>query len=449
MSNKNDRMEKKMTSTAFLTDQYELTMLSAALKDGTAHRKATFELFARKLPKGRAYGVVAGTERALKAVRNFRFTKKQLSFLEKNSIVDADTINYLRDYRFTGNITGYREGDVFFPFSPILTVHGTFADAVLIETILLSIMNYDSAIASAAARMVQAAAGVPVFELGSRRAHEQAAVAATRAAYITGFAATSNLEAGVKYGIPTMGTSAHAFTLAHVDEKKAFQSQIDALGVKTTLLVDTYNIEQGIRNAVEVAGTELGGIRIDSGDLVEETLKARTLLDELGAVNTKIILSSDIDEYIIEALNKAGAKVGGIGAGTKVVTGSGNPTSGMVYKLVEIEAADGTMTPVAKKAEGKVSVGGTKTVTRLYANNNITAEKITINGGENNYEDNVTIPLMVAGKIVHKPTLEETREFHKNTMKLLTNEDKSLYYEGTALSAYDLTVNTTDKENTK
>lgn len=442
-------MEKKMTSTAFLTDQYELTMLAAALKDGTAHRKATFELFARKLPTGRAYGVVAGTARALKAVRNFRFTNKQLAFLEKRNIVDTATITYLRNYRFTGNITGYREGDIFFPFSPILTVHGTFADAVLIETILLSIMNYDSAIASAAARMVQAADGIPVFELGSRRAHEQAAVAATRAAYITGFAATSNLEAGEKYGIPTMGTSAHAFTLAHVDEKKAFASQIAALGVNTTLLVDTYNIEQGIRNAVEVAGTELGGIRIDSGDLVEETLKARTLLDELGAVNTKIILSSDIDEYIIEALNTAGAKVGGIGAGTKVVTGSGSPTSGMVYKLVEIEAEDGTMTPVAKKAEGKVSVGGTKTVTRIYVNDTIATENISINGGENNYADNVTVPLMAAGKIVHKPTLEETREFHKETMKKLTNEATSLYYEGKALSAYDLTVNTTDKENTK
>jgi nicotinate phosphoribosyltransferase len=438
MSNtKNNKKEVTMTSTAFLTDQYELTMLQAALQDGTAHRKATFELFARKLPKGRGYGVVAGTERALKAVKKFRFTEKQLAFLAKNDIVNADTIEYLRAYKFKGDIVGYREGDVFFPYSPIMTVHATFADAVLIETILLSIMNYDSAIASAASRMVQAAEGIPVFELGSRRAHEAAAVSATRAAYLVGFKATSNLEAGLKYGIPTMGTSAHAFTLAHADEKKAFASQISALGVGTTLLVDTYNIEQGIRNAVEIAGTELGGIRIDSGDLVEETLKARILLDSLGAVNTKIVLSSDIDEYIIADLVAKGCKVGGIGAGTKVVTGSGFPTSGMVYKLVEIEGENGEMIPVAKKAENKVSVGGTKTVTRLFYKGEFAGEIISVNKPE--YTNNVTVTLMKNGKIVVKPTLDESAAYHTKVMTTFAAKYKALDIQDTPVpSSYEI-----------
>lgn len=425
MSNKQSRESKTMTSTAFLTDQYELTMLQAALKDGTAHRKATFELFARKLPTGRGYGVVAGTERAMKAVKKFRFTNKQLAFLEKNNIVDAETIDYLRTYKFKGDIVGYREGEVFFPYSPILTVKATFADSVLLETVLLSIYNYDSAIASAAARMVQAANGIPVFELGSRRAHEQAAVSAARAAYIAGFAGTSNLEAGLEYGIPTMGTSAHAFTLAHADEKKSFISQVASLGVNTTLLVDTYNIEQGIRNAVEVAGPNLGGIRIDSGDLVEETLKARKLLDELGAPNAKIILSSDIDEYIIAELVANGCKVGGIGAGTKVVTGSGSPTSGMVYKLVEIEGDNGEMIAVSKKAEGKVSVGGEKSVIREYdAESYLKGENIHTQA--NLHDDNVLITLIKGGKITHTPTLEAVKLYHAQVMSTLTMERKAL-----------------------
>ena len=414
-----------MTSTAFLTDQYELTMLQAALRDGTAHRKATFELFARNLPSGRGYGVVAGTERAIKAIKKFRFNKKQLEFLAANNIVDTDTTDYLRNYKFKGDIIGYREGDVFFPFSPILTVRATFGDGVLIETILLSIMNYDSAIASAASRMVQAAQGIPVFELGSRRAHEKAAVAASRAAYIAGFNGTSNLEAGRKYGIPTMGTSAHAFTLVHKDEKKAFASQISALGVGTTLLVDTYNTEQGIRNAVEIGGPHLGGIRIDCGDLIKETLKARVLLDELGNKDTKIILSSDIEEYIIADLVAAGCKIGGIGAGTKVVTGSGFPTSGMVYKLVEIEDDDGTMITVAKTSENKVSVGGLKNVARTYdINGKIENEIISLDIP--NVKDGVLVEHIKNGNATHTPTLNEIRLYHEQVMFTLSKEYKAL-----------------------
>jgi nicotinate phosphoribosyltransferase len=174
------------------------------------------------------------------------------------------------------------------------------------------------------------------------------------------------MEAGLRYGVPTTGTSAHAFTLAFADEKDAFRAQVNALGKDTTLLVDTYDIPQGIRNAVEIAGTELGGIRIDSGDLHEETVNARKLLDELGAHKTKIVLSSDIDEYTISELLERGTPVDGVGAGTRVVTGSGHPTASMVFKLVEREDENGNMIPVAKKATGKGSLGGRKFAYRGY-----------------------------------------------------------------------------------
>src|SRR4051795_1530480 len=201
-----------------MTDQYELTMISAALKDGTADRGCVFEVFARRLPTGRRYGVVAGPGRLMELIRDFRFTDEDVDFLRRAQIVDSGTADWLAGYRFTGDIDGYAEGELFFPGSPIMTVSGTFAECVLLETLILSVLNHDCAIAAAAARMVTAARGRPIIEMGSRRTHEEAAVAAARAAYLAGFASTSNLEAARRYGVPTTGTAAHAFTLLHDDE---------------------------------------------------------------------------------------------------------------------------------------------------------------------------------------------------------------------------------------
>ncbi|MGE0298471.1 MAG: nicotinate phosphoribosyltransferase, partial [Pseudonocardia sp.] len=259
-----------MTSTAvagsaLLTDRYELTMAAAALADGTAARRCVFEVFARRLPDGRRYGVVAGTGRLLELIEAFRFGAEELTVL--TGVVDEPTLQWLAGYRFAGDVDGYPEGELYFPGSPILTVTGTFADAVLLETLVLSVLNHDTAVASAAARMVTAAAGRPLIEMGSRRTHEEAAVASARAAYLAGFAATSNLEAQRRHAIPTAGTAAHAFVLLHDDEEAAFASQVATLGAKTTLLVDTYDIRRGIENAIAVAGPELDAIRIDSGDL--------------------------------------------------------------------------------------------------------------------------------------------------------------------------------------
>lgn len=363
-----DRTMEKLTntsSTALRTDAYELTMGDSALQAGVADQRATFELFGRRLPTGRRYGVVAGVDRAIEAVENFCFEDQQLEYIASLGLVSNPMIERLAEFRFTGKLTGYAEGSLYFPYSPILRVEGSFLECVLLETVLLSIYNHDSAIASAASRMVQATQHkFSLIEMGSRRTHESSAVAVARAAYIAGFAATSNVEAGYRYGIPITGTSAHAFTLAFAEEKDAFRAQVAALGSGTTLLVDTYDIQQGIRNAVEVAGTELGAIRIDSGDLHEETVRARQLLDSLGATSTRIILSSDIDEYSLSNMVERGTPVDGAGAGTRVATGSGHPTCGMVYKLVEREDVDGTMVPVAKRAAGKKSLGSRKTVRR-------------------------------------------------------------------------------------
>ena len=308
-------------STALLTDHYELTMVQAALRAGTAGRRSVFELFPRRLPEGRRYGVVAGVGRALDAIEAFRFTDEDLAVLE--DVVDEATREWLASYRFSGDVWGYAEGEAYFPYSPLLVVEGGFAEAVLLETVLLSIYNHDSAIASAASRMTWAAGDRPCIEMGSRRTHEEAAVAAARAAYVAGFATTSNLAARHRYGVPTAGTAAHSFVLLHDTEADAFRAQVDALGVGTTLLVDTYDVAEAVRAGVGIAGPDLGAVRLDSGDLGVLAHEVRAQLDALGATGTRILVTSDLDEHAIASL--ASAPVDGYGVGTQLVTGIGPP----------------------------------------------------------------------------------------------------------------------------
>ena len=385
-------MTTDLASTALLTDQYELTMIDAAIAAGTADRECVFELFARRLQNGRRFGVVAGTGRALEALERFRFGDDELEFLRDHRIVSDRTIDWLADYRFTGTIRGYREGELYFPNSPILEVRASFAEGVILETLLLSIYNYDSAVATAAARMANVAGHRPLAEMGSRRTGERSAVASARAAYIAGFSATSNLEAGRSWGVPTMGTAAHSFTLLHDTERDAFQAQIDTLGVGTTLLVDTYDVREAVALAVEVAGPELGGVRLDSGDLPTLVSEVRAQLDELGATSTKITVTNDLDEFAIAGLS--GVPVDAFGVGTSVVTGSGVVASGMVYKLVARRDEDGEWVSVAKRSTGKVSVGGIKyPVRRRSARGLATGELVGI--GEAPVGDGDDRPLYV------------------------------------------------------
>ncbi|MEU0431026.1 nicotinate phosphoribosyltransferase [Streptomyces sp. NPDC006290] len=403
-------------STALFTDQYELTMLQAALAAGTAERRSVFEVFTRRLPEGRRYGVVAGTGRVLDAVENFRFDADVLGFLRERGIVDEPTLEWLASYRFGGDIWGYPEGEVYFPGSPLLRVEGSFAECVLLETVILSILNHDSAIAAAASRMVSAAGDRPLIEMGARRTHELAAVAASRAAYIGGFTTTSDLAAGFRYGIPTVGTSAHAFTLLHDHERDAFRAQVDSLGRGTTLLVDTYDVAEAVRTAVEVAGTELGAVRIDSGDLLLVAHRVRQQLDELGATATKIVVTSDLDEYAIASL--AAAPVDAYGVGTQLVTGSGHPTCSMVYKLVaRAESADpkAPLEPVAKKSTGgKTSIGGRKWAARRLDEQGVAeAEVIGVGPVPGELADQqLLVQLVKGGQVLSREPLDVVRDRH-------------------------------------
>jgi nicotinate phosphoribosyltransferase len=409
------------------TDQYELTMVSAALRDGTAGRDSVFEVFCRRLPTGRRYGVVAGAGRLVELLRDFRFGPDEVSFLREAGVVDEDTAAWLSRYRFSGDIEGYAEGELYFPGSPILTVSGAFAECVVLETLVLSVLNHDSAVAAAAARMVTAARGRSLIEMGSRRAHEEAAVAAARAAYLAGFSSTSNLAAGQQYGIPTAGTAAHAFTLLHDDESTAFASQVAALGKNTTLLVDTYDISRGIRNAIAVAGPDLRAIRIDSGDLSVLAQQSRELLDSLGALDTKIVVSGDLDEYAIAAL--AAEPVDVYGAGTAVVTGSGAPTGGLVYKLVEVDGR-----PVVKRSEHKATVGGRKTAVRRHKPTGTAIEEVVVSRGTpppQPHDRLLQRPYLRAGEVVPDlPTLAESRDHLRQCLI-------SIPWEGLKLSAGD------------
>ncbi|MCL1868947.1 MAG: nicotinate phosphoribosyltransferase [Promicromonosporaceae bacterium] len=381
-------------------------MLQAALADGTAHRHCVFEVFTRRLPAGRRYGVLAGTGRVLEALPQFRFDDAELEYLLATGAVDSPTADYLSSYRFCGSVLGYAEGETFFPGSPILQVEGTFAEAVILETLILSILNYDSAVASAASRMTSAAVDRPCLEMGARRAHEQAAVAAARAAVIGGFAGTSNLEAGFRYGLQTIGTAAHAYTLLHDDEKSAFASQVATLGTGTTLLVDTYDVRQGVINAIEAGGTGLGAVRLDSGDLGVLAVEVRHQLDALGATGTKITVTSDLDEYAIASL--AASPVDSYGVGTSLVTGSGAPTCGMVYKLVARADATGVLQPVAKASPGKPSQGGRKSAARRLGDDGRAVEEVLVTGpdgavaGWQPAEDDLRpllVPLVVGGAV--------------------------------------------------
>lgn len=397
-------------------------MLESTLASGAADRPSVFEAFSRRLPRGRRYGVVAGIGRILEDLVNFRFGDEELTYLREAKIVSEETIEWLANYRFEGDIYGYAEGECFFPNSPVLTVTGTFAQAVLLETLILSILNHDCAVAAAASRMTIAAHGRPCLEMGARRTHEEAAVAAARAAVVGGFAGTSVLEAGRSYGIPAIGTAAHSFTLLHDSEEEAFAAQVATMGTDTTLLVDTYDVTKGVEKAVQAArdaGGELGAIRLDSGDLLAQAFTVRQQLDKLGATSTKITVTSDLDEYAIAALGAA--PVDSYGVGTKLVTGSGFPTAEMVYKLVAREASDGVVKEVAKKSSHKNTRGGLKVAGRVIDDNGVASEELVVSCetreqglaylAEHNARP-LQVQLVQRGEILEVPTLDEVKAHH-------------------------------------
>ena len=403
--------------TALMTDLYELTMLDAALRSGVASRRATFEVFARRLPQGRGYGVVAGPGRLADQLALFQFSPDQIDYLAGLGRFSEELLEHLESFRFEGEVWSYREGDLYVPGSPVLRVDCSFGAGLLLETLVLSVLNHDCAVASAAARMHDAANGRHLIEMGGRRTHEEAAVAAARAAWLVGFDTTSNMEAGIRFGVPTAGTSAHAFTLAHDDEEAAFEAQIEAHGLETTLLVDTYEIDTGIDRALAAAkrlGGVPGAIRIDSGDLAEEALRARKKLDDNGATSTRIVVSGDLDEYRIAQL--ADHPIDGYGVGTQLVVGSGHATAGMVYKLVAVARRSGTyepVVPVAKSSEGKATRGGVVRPYRIVDHGQAVDEVLVEHDRPGPSDARALhVPLFRASGPAYPYNLDDDRSFH-------------------------------------
>jgi nicotinate phosphoribosyltransferase len=353
------------------TDRYQLSMLGAYLREGIAGRRAVFELSMRKLPRARRFLVVAGIDRALRFLENVRFTEEEIAYLrESSSLKDVMTdamVEYLRAFRFRGSVFGLREGEVLMGGAPVLRVEGTLAEAQIVETFLLGVINHESKVASKAARVVLAARGRPVMEFGARRLDPMAAPTAARAAYIAGCVGTSCEEAGFRYGVPVSGTCAHSYMLAHVDdgEEGAFRAFAEAFPSGTSLLVDTWDTLRGTLRAAN-AGAAVKAVRVDSGDLARLGPQIRSILDAAGRKDVKIIGSDDMDEYKINALLDSGAPYDTFGVGTAIVLSPDSPSFGAVYKLVEVDDRRGVRTPVAKRAPGKASYGGAKGVWRAY-----------------------------------------------------------------------------------
>ncbi|MFD2673182.1 nicotinate phosphoribosyltransferase [Marinicrinis sediminis] len=363
------------TIPALHTDKYQINMMYAHWKQGTHRRKAVFELFFRKLPFGNGYAVSAGLERVLAYVTQVRFTEEEIDFLRTQpEQYDEAFLEALRNWSFTGNIHAVPEGTLVFPSEPILRVEGEIFEAQLIETAILNVVNYQTLVATKASRIRRTAIQDTFLEFGTRRAHEEsAAIWGTRAAYIAGFAGTSNVAAGMKFQIPVSGTHAHAWVQDHDSELEAFRAFVQALPDQAVLLVDTYDtLKSGVPNAIQVGkeleaqGRQLKAIRLDSGDMAYLSVEARKMLDQANMQHVKIIASNDLDEHTILNLCAQGAKIDVWGVGTKLITAYDQPALGGVYKLAAREV-DGGYVPSIKISGNpeKISNPGIKKLYRL------------------------------------------------------------------------------------
>lgn len=353
--------------TGLLTDLYELTMAAGYFTTGKSSEQATFELSIRKLPQHRNFVIVAGQPQIVDYLLNFRFTAEEIDYLRglpQFAHVSDGFFEMLLTLRFSGDLWTVREGTVLFAGEPVLNVRAPLIEAQILETYLLSAITFQTLIASKAARMVAAAGGRDVVEFGTRRAHTpEAGVLGARAAYIGGCLGTSNTLAGFRFGIPIFGTSAHSWVMSFESETESFRQLQKVVGASTIQLVDTYDSLEGTRKAAEM-GRPLWGIRLDSGDLLHLSKAARSILDEAGLYDSKIMASGDLDEYKIRELVRAGAPIDVFGAGTELATSADAPSMATVYKLVELETAKGKRYTAKRSAE-KGSLPGAKQIFRF------------------------------------------------------------------------------------
>ncbi len=356
---------------SLLADLYELTMAAGYLSQGMHERAAVFDLYFRQNPFGGGYALFAGLEPALDYLENLRFDGQEIEYLEGLDRFDGGFLEYLRGYRFRGQVTAPHEGEVVFPGEPLLTVEGALGEIQIVETALLNLINFQTLVATKAARVVREAGDAVVVEFGARRASgPDGALSASRAAFVGGARITSNLMAGQAFGIPVAGTQAHSWVMAFPSELEAFRAYAAAFPGDCVLLVDTYDtLRSGLPNAITVAremnerGHSLRGIRLDSGDLAYLSRQARRMLDEAGFSGVRIVASNELDEHIIESVRKEGGRVDIYGVGTRLVTGAGDPGGalGGVYKLVEL---DGVPRIKVSSDRAKSTIPGRKTLWR-------------------------------------------------------------------------------------
>ncbi|WP_236570427.1 nicotinate phosphoribosyltransferase, partial [Paenibacillus sp. An7] len=359
-------------SLALHTDRYQINMAEVYWKEGMHNRKAVFEVYFRKLPFQNGYAVFAGLERVIRYLHDFCFTESDLAFLREEGY-NEDYLEYLRKLRFTGTVRSMQEGELVFANEPLMRIEAPLAEAQLVETAILNIVNFQTLIATKASRIKQVAGNDSCIEFGTRRAQEMdAAIWGTRAAYLAGFEATSNVRAGKIFGIPIAGTHAHSMVQAYRDEYIAFRKYAE-VHKDCVFLVDTYDtLKSGVPTAIQVAN-ELGdrihfkGIRLDSGDLAYLSKEARRMLDEAGYTNAKIYASNDLDEHTIMNLKSQGARIDVWGVGTKLITAYDQPALGAVYKLIAIEDEQGEMVDTIKISSNpeKITTPGLKKVFRI------------------------------------------------------------------------------------
>lgn len=415
-----------------LTDMYELAM-SASYFDNKKMEQATFDLFIRGLPPNRSYFLFAGLEQVLLFLEKMKFTKEHIEFLKEEGFKD-EFLDYLKTYKFTGTVWAVPEGSIAFPNEPMIRVTAPIIEAQLIETFLLNTVNLQTMIATKASRVTTAAKGKRVIEFGLRREHGiDAGMKVARSSYIAGCDGTSNVLAGMLYGIPIFGTMAHSFVMSFGSELDSFRAFTKTFPDNATLLIDTYDNISGAQNAVLVAkeleqrGFKLGAIRLDSGDLIEISKKVRGILDKKGLEYVKIFASGNLDEYTIEKLLKNGAKIDAFGVGTRMGTSEDKPYVNVVYKLCEKMNEKGEFNPIMKLSEGKVTLPGRKQVFRFKDTEGYLVKDVIALDEEETDGDPLLVKVMENGKIVQNlPSLKEIKATAMENLSQLPEKYKKI-----------------------
>ena len=411
---------------ALLTDLYQLTMAAGYVQAGKTKDRATFEMFVRRMPYNRNFFLVAGLEQAVDYILNLRFNKDEIDYLRglgqfKNA--PAEFFETLAGFRFSGDVFAVPEGTPVFAGEPFFTVRAPLIEAQLLETYLLSMIGFQTSIATKAARVAETAASAGVVEFGSRRAHSPAAgVLGGRAAYIGGCIGTSNVETGFRYGVPVFGTAAHSWVMSFPDELTAFDQLQKLLGEDTVYLIDSYDTLQGARHAASL-GKPMWGVRLDSGNLLELARAVRHILDDAGFPEAKIMATGDLNEYRILEMVAAGAPIDAYGVGTELATSADCPALGAVYKLVELEER-GVKRYTAKFSADKKTMPGAKQIFRYKTHDEVACEwECPAGDGEA-----LLRPVILGGELVDTlPKLEQIRTYAAAALKRLPRVCRSLY----------------------